>query len=107
LARRKKDDEEERYSAFIGIQLKPSQRRALEAQAANSDIKLSHFARAVLVRESATTIQPGRDKKVLRELAAELVGGDENPRLDGADVHLEPLTGTTATLLLGVMAARP
>ena len=72
MGRRKKDDGAELYSAFIGIQLKPSQRRALEAEAAKSELKLSDYGRAVLVRESTTAIRPGRDKAVLRGLAVEV-----------------------------------
>jgi hypothetical protein len=72
LARRKRDFEGERYTAFVGIQLTPTQRRAVEGRAAEAGISLSDYGRAQLTKNGGVIAVPAsRDAKAIRELAAE------------------------------------
>ena len=66
MARRKKEFDGERYTAFLGIQLTPTQRRAVETDAARSGRRLSDHVRARLLRGPNTPPPMGRDPKAIR-----------------------------------------
>lgn len=72
MARRKKSEAGEPYTAFLGLQLTPSQRQSIEAEAARAGRSLSDFARLRLLRREGEPPPVSRDTKALRELAAEI-----------------------------------
>ena len=72
MARRKRDFDGERYTAFVGIQLTPTQRRAVEGRAAEAGISLSDYGRTRLTQDGGVVAVPAsRDAKAIRELMAE------------------------------------
>ena len=55
MARRKKEDEAERRSAFLGLHLTPSEKAELLGRAADVGLSVSDFARMVLFLDGGRT----------------------------------------------------
>jgi hypothetical protein len=72
MARRSKDDQGEKRTAAIKVQLTPTERMELDLRAALSGRSLSDYSRAVLLSEAARPIITARDPVAVRALAVEL-----------------------------------
>ena len=69
MARRKKEDASERRSAFLGLQLTPSEKAELVGRAADVGLSVSDFARMALFLDGWKNPPPNvRSPRVLREL---------------------------------------
>ena len=106
MARRKKTSTDERYSEFLGIQLRPSQRRMIEDSAAAAGLSLADYARGRLAGNPIFEARSRPDAAAIRALAAEVtrVGNNLN-RLariasqTGAIPSEERLAGVSEELL--------
>ena len=80
MARRSKEDGGERYTAFLGVHLTPSQYALVEQRAQTAGLSVSEFARIVLLSDLKAPAPPARDPQALRELAAQIshVGNNVN-----------------------------
>lgn len=69
MARRRKDDAAERRTAFLGVQLTPSEKAELVRRAELVSRNVSDYARIVLLSEHKAPAPSTRDSGAIRQLA--------------------------------------
>lgn len=72
MARRKKQDEAERFTEFYGFQCTPSWKAELERRAQANGRSPSEFGRLVLLSDEKAPAPTARDPAAIRELRAEI-----------------------------------
>jgi hypothetical protein len=80
MARRKKQDEAERLTAYFGFQVTPAQKTEIEKRAKATGMSPSKFARIVLLSDLKAPAPSARDPEAIRALMVEIsrVGNNVN-----------------------------
>eukprot|EP01037_Dinobryon_pediforme_P017873 gene17873-18103_t len=80
MARRQTNDDSEQRTAFLGVQLTPSEKAELVSRANSTGRHLSEFVRLVLLSDAAKPAPSARDPQAIRALAVEIsrVGNNLN-----------------------------
>jgi hypothetical protein len=72
MARIRENSTAERRTAFLGVQLTPAERAKLDARAAHYGLRLSEYARLLLLSDERQPLPSARDSAAIRALAVEI-----------------------------------
>jgi hypothetical protein len=72
MARRRKQDEAERLTAYFGFQVTPAQKAEIEKRAKATGMSPSNFARIVLLSDLKAPAPSVRDPETIRALMVEI-----------------------------------